>query len=101
MEIALIGKLSTAESTIKGTCLITLYVPSDCSLWLVKEHVDKEIKTTANVKNRNVGKAALDALKSVSYQLSILSKIPETGLVVCAGNFYIDNSDRVQNQQCL
>ena len=82
-------QLSQAESDVKGTSLITLYLPSGGNLWLARDHINQELKTATNIKNRNVGKAVADALRSVSYQLKTLRDLPLNGLVICAGKYNI------------
>ena len=87
MEIEIVERLVEAESNVKGTSLITLYLPSGGNIRLVRDHVNQELKTASNIKNKNVGKAVSEALRSVSYKLKTLSAIPDNGLVICAGQY--------------
>jgi peptide subunit release factor 1 (eRF1) len=54
--------------------------------------MNKELKTASNIKNKNVGKAVTEALRSVSYRLKILSDMPNNGLVICAGQYSFPNT---------
>ena len=99
MVLEQIKALVGAESVVKGTSLITLYLPAGGNLWLSRDHVNAELKTTPNIKNKNLGKAVAAALRSISYQLKILSNIPPNGLVICAGDYSLNNE--VANNQHL
>jgi len=59
--------------------------------------VNQELKTASNIKNKNVGKAVTEALRSVSYQLKILSNLPTNGLVICAGRYNL-HTDTINPQ---
>jgi len=99
MELSTIKSLSNVESIVNGTSLITLYIPANNNLWLAVDHIDHETKTASNIKNKNVGKAVTIALKSVSYHLKNLQKIPTNGIVVCAGTF-MQNIPITELSQC-
>ena len=87
MEVETIKALLNAESVIKGTTLLTIYLPSNSNIWLATEHINPELKTTANIKNKNVSRAVTNALKSVLYKLKTINKISEYGMVICAGEY--------------
>ena len=87
MELEQIKLLATAESVLNGTSLITLYLPSNTNLWLVKDHFSKELKTASNIKNKNIGKSVAEALKLVQHQLKMITILPTTGMVLCAGTY--------------
>jgi peptide subunit release factor 1 (eRF1) len=87
MEKSLIENLMLCESVLNGTNLVTLYIPVGTNLWLVRDHINKEIKTSTNIKNKNIGKSVKDALNSINYKLKMLDSIPPNGICLCAGNF--------------
>lgn len=82
-----IKHLSNLRSETGGTSLVTVYIPSGYSMSLITKKLNTELSTGANIKDKNVGKSVLTALKS-SLQLLKSSKwhnAPENGLVLCAG----------------
>lgn len=87
MEEEAIKTLANAESDTNGTSLITIYIAANTNLWLVKDHVNAELKTASNIKNKNVGKSVTTALKSVLHQLSVTKELPSNGMVLCAGEY--------------
>ena len=89
MELEEIRTLSAAESDVKGTSLVTLYLPAGHNLWLAREHINSELRTAPNIKNKSVGKAVAEALRSISYQLKTMPELPPNGLVICSGKFSI------------
>ena len=89
MDLDTIKNLCQAESMIGATTLVTLYVESGKALWLVREHIASEIKTSANIKNKQVGKSVGSALRMILHKLKILNTIPSNGMVLCAGDFHL------------
>lgn len=53
------------------------------------EHINKELSTAPNIKNKQLRKSVIQNLQTINYQLKTIKNIPETGLVVCAGNYTI------------
>lgn len=92
MEIDTIKQLAQAESNVRGTSLVTIYLPANSNLWLARDHVAQELKTASNIKNKNVGKAVAEALRSIGYRLKTLKDIPENGLVICGGSYALPES---------
>ena len=99
MEIDIIKALASVESDVRGTSLVTIYIPAGSNLWLAREHVAQELKTTSNIKNKNVRKATTDALKSINYKLKTMSTLQENGLVICAGSFMSTSMTTIENQR--
>lgn len=79
--------LSQQRSETNGTSLITVYIPSGYSLSLITKKLVLEQSTGTNIKDKNVGKAVLSALRSSLQTLKSYGKhnAPENGLVLCAG----------------
>ncbi len=76
-EIELIRALHSSTSKINRTDLITLYFPADSKLWLVREHIDKELSHISNIKDKVLSKSINTALQSIAYQLGIIKTIPD------------------------
>ncbi len=87
MELENIKTLISAESIYKGTSLISLYIPSNCNMWLVKDHITSELKTADNIKNKNIGKAVAESLKMILHNLKMIKNIPDNGMVLCSGEY--------------
>ena len=92
MELNTIKQLAQAESNVRGTSLVTIYLPANGNLWLTRDHVAQELKTASNIKNKNVGKAVAEALRSIGYQLKVLKEVPTNGLVICGGSYSLPES---------
>ena len=82
-----INWLSTLKSQTGGTSLVTYYIPSCYPLALISKKINTEISTGNNIKDKNVSKSVLMALKSASQLLKTLKfhNAPNNGLVLCAG----------------
>ena len=87
-----IEKLVNVKSVIGGTSLVTLYIEPSKNMWLFKDHIAKEIKTASNIKDKNVGKAVINALKMIQHKLNMLKSIPVNGVVLVSGDFKLDES---------
>ena len=89
MEITknFIKELSNLKSQTGGTSLVTLYIPSGYSLNLITKKLTTELSTGSNIKDKNVGKSVITALKSSLQLLKTTNghNAPENGLVLCAG----------------
>ena len=79
--------LSNLKSQTNGTRLVTYYIPGGYSISLITKKINTELSTGNNIKDKNVSKAVLTALKSASLLLKTckLHNAPENGLVLCAG----------------
>ncbi len=79
--------LSNLKSQTNGTSLVTYYIPGGYSISLITKKINAELSTGNNIKDKNVSKAVLTALKSASLLLKTykLHNAPENGLVLCAG----------------
>ena len=79
--------LANLKSQSGGTSLVTYYIPSGYPIALISKRIATELSTGNNIKDKNVSKAVLTALKSASQILktSKLHNAPENGLVLCAG----------------
>lgn len=86
MEILQIKELQTLKSESNSTDMITLYVPADCKLWLIKQHVQTELKTAQNIKSKQTRSNVTTALVKMNKYLQTLETIPNNGLVVCCAN---------------
>lgn len=84
----LVKDLSLAQSASGGTSLITYYIPSGYSLWLVTSKLNKELGTATNIKDKTVRKDTVGAIKFGLYQLKSYGKAnaPENGLVLLSGS---------------
>ena len=83
----ILSKLSKATPLIRGTTLVTYTLPSYGNIWLSIEHLENELGTAKNIKDKNVRKAVNNALKSGIYQLKFCKKkkAPKNGLIMCSG----------------
>lgn len=81
----LIKELSEARGI--GTTLVTILVPANQNLWLIKDHIKKEIATCINIKSKQTMLPVIHCLKSIDTFLSS-SKLSSTnnGLIICAGD---------------
>lgn len=79
--------LASLRSQTGGTSLVTYYVPAGYPLALISKKINTELSTGNNIKDKNVSKAVLTALKSALQLLktSKLHNAPDNGLVLCAG----------------
>lgn len=79
--------LSTVKSQTGGTSLVTYFIPGGYPIALISKRINSELSTGNNIKDKNVSKAVLTALKSSAQILknSKLHNAPENGLVLCAG----------------
>lgn len=79
--------LSSLKSQTTGTSLVTYYIPGGYPIALISKKINSELSTGNNIKDKNVSKAVLAALKSASLLLktSKLHNAPANGLVLCAG----------------
>lgn len=93
--------LSTANSVIGATTLITLYLPAKYDVWLARDHINTEMKTTTNIKNKNVGKSVFRALKRVSHELKSIVIVPTNGMIICAGEHDAINQSCIETNQCI
>lgn len=97
----LLQNLTQAISQINSTDLVTLYVPANNNLWLFVEHINKELSTAPNIKNKQLRKSVIQNLQTINYQLKTIKNIPETGLVVCAGNYTIKKTHTTNSREIL
>ena len=79
--------LAEAKSQSTGTSLVTYSIPSEYNLWLITEKINSELGTAKNIRDKNVRKDVISALKTSLYLLKShkKSKAPENGLILCAG----------------
>lgn len=79
--------LANLRSQTGGTSLVTYYIPAGYSIALISKKINTELSTGNNIKDKNVSKAVLTALKSASQllKMSKLHSAPANGLVLCAG----------------
>lgn len=83
----LVRELSNLKSLSRGTSLVTLYIPSNYSIALITKKITAELSTGSNIKDKNVSKSVISALKSALQNIRSfkLHNAPENGLVLCAG----------------
>lgn len=86
-DIDKIKVLANASSQFNGTDLITVYIPHTENISSVNSHINKEIKTATNIKNKTISKNVTCALKAIGSNLATLNQIPDNGLVICAGSW--------------
>ena len=87
MDYQSLRNIDSAKSASGGTSLITLYIPSNYAMSLVSEKLMSELSTASNIKNKNVRKDVISALKSAMSTIKSYNKYvaPENGLILCAG----------------
>ncbi len=73
---------------IKGrhTELVTVYVPGEFNLDLVRSQLADEKSTATNIKDRNNRKNVIDALEKIMNELKLIKSTPPKGLVIFCGN---------------
>lgn len=98
MELDIIKSLLNVESASRGSSLVTLYVPANSNIWLVKDQIKQELKTASNIKNKTVSKEISEALHSISNALKTIVQIPVNGTVLLSGNYYSKSS--ILTDQC-
>ena len=81
----LIKELGKATSASSGTSLITYYLPGNQQLWIARDHVNQELATAKNIKNKLVNKDVQSALRIVQSYMKVLTELPKNGIVICAG----------------
>ena len=81
----LISCLQQAKSSSGSTSLITILIPGNYNLWLVRDFLAKEISTSNNIKDKNVSKDVKIAIKAAISQIKQYNKSPKNGLVLCTG----------------
>jgi peptide chain release factor subunit 1 len=70
----------------RGTELITVYIPPGKQISEVMNDLRTEWGTAGNIKSKTTKKNVQDALTKAMEQLKLYRKIPDTGLVLFAGN---------------
>ncbi|MBI4044327.1 MAG: peptide chain release factor 1 [Candidatus Diapherotrites archaeon] len=71
----------------RGTEMISVYIPSDTDRGAVMGQLNEEISQSSNIKSPQTRKNVQGALRKISGFLKQINfKIPQTGLVVFAGN---------------
>ena len=96
MTLQTITTLSQVKSQSGGTSLITYYLQGGSSFWLSIEKLNSELSTATHIKSKLVRKDVEPAIRCALYQLKNYksAKVPENGLVLCAGNV-IENKSYV------
>ena len=81
-----VKQLSELKSSIGGTNLVTLHIPSNYAMSLVSETLTSELSTAENIKDKNVRKSVTTALKSSIQTIKScrMHHAPINGLVLCA-----------------
>lgn len=84
----LVQFLAQSKSLSGGTSLITYYLPGSSDIWLANDFLIQEKSTASNIKDKNVRKDVIAAIKSLLYQIKAYKKqkTPSNGLVLCAGS---------------
>ena len=80
----MLEKLEKLEG--RGTELVTVYIPPTKQIHDVMQDLRNEYGTAVNIKSKTTKKNVQDALTKAMEQLKLYRKIPETGLVLFAGN---------------
>ncbi len=86
-EFEILSILKYLES-IRGrhTELVTVYVPAEFNLDLIRNQLSEEKNTASNIKDRNNRKNVIDALEKISSEMRLVRQTPKNGLVVFCGN---------------
>ena len=82
-----VRNLANANSQIRGTSLVTLYVPGKTNMGQITTHLTSEMSQTGNIKDQRVRKSVQGALRSASQRIKSakMNVAPEKGFVLCAG----------------
>ncbi len=80
----LLKELSTYRA--RHTELISIYVPADFNINVVRDQIAQEISTASNIKSKTTRKNVLAALDKALTELRFYKTTPPNGLVVFAGN---------------
>ena len=96
MNRSSIEQLSNLHSSSGGTSLVTYCLQGNTNIWLATQKLNEELSTASNIRNKNVRKDVEQALRQLLHQLKNyrLQKVPENGLVLCAGSV-------IENKQCV
>ena len=80
-------ELSLLKSATGGTSLVTLYISGSSNMTFVNGMICRELSTASNIKDKNVRKGVITALKScASYLKSYKSVVaPKNGLIMLSG----------------
>lgn len=80
-------KLVERLKSMRGhaTQLISLYIPYDRSIDLVRSYIEKEKSTAINIKSRLTRKNVLACLEKILQTLKKMDRIPENGLIIFCG----------------
>lgn len=70
----------------RHTELVSIYVPADFNIEIVKGQIMQEVSTASNIKSKTTRKNVLDALDKGLTELRYYKVTPPNGLVVLAGN---------------
>ena len=70
----------------RHTELVTVYIPAGYSLIAVAKLLEQEKSTASNIKSKTTRKNVLDALERLTRHLKLITKNPENGLALFAGN---------------
>ena len=84
---SLLKDLSQEISSTGGTSLITYIVKPFYSLHLIGEKLNSELSTASNIKDKNVRKDVITALKSCldAIKNMKIASTPQNGLVILSG----------------
>ena len=80
MNISDIKRYKPANST--PTSMITLIVPPEFQLGLLRQKMSQEATTAANIRNNSNRKSVQSALVRINSFLSGLKEIPSSGLAI-------------------
>lgn len=68
-----------------GTSIVTLLVPAKTMISNVVNHLNQEIGTASNIKDKSNRKSVIDALKSSIVFFQKMKTIPSTGIATFSG----------------
>lgn len=74
------------------TSLVSLYLPSGIALTQVNDHLNHELKTANNIKDKNTSKNVSIALKSIISKLKT-TQIPVNGMIVFSGLYDMKSTE--------
>lgn len=80
----IISELKTYRS--RHTELVSIYVPAEFNINVVRNQIMQEISTASNIKSKTTRKNVLDALDKALTELRYYNVTPTCGLAVFAGN---------------
>ncbi len=85
-EQQFIQELVQVQSETGGTSLITYQITPNTNIWLVQKHLQSELSSAINIKNKNIRKSICTSINIILQNISNIKNSGDNGLVILAGN---------------